>query len=113
MRHTETVDWRVKTFEPEAVSAFAFLTDRGFAHNTEKPADMNARPRSIVVRFHGPDMVVEVRLDLAFMGEDTVVTAVQTVDGPYEFGPATAHKGHEMRKALGEQASEVRRMIDR
>lgn len=41
-----------------------------------------------------------VRLALAFAGDDEVATRVESVNGRFESGPTTAHKGHEMRKAL-------------
>ena len=45
--------------------------------------------------------------DLPGLGEDVVATRVETVKGRFDFGPTTAHKGHEMRKALDVQARHV------
>lgn len=105
------MDWRVKAFEPQALSAFSALTDLGFGHSTDTPADMERRPRSIIVRFSRSDALVETRLALAVAGEDTIGTTVHTVHGVQQLGPSAARKGHEMRKALREHASEAHRIV--
>src|SRR5689334_14898656 len=87
VRHTEPVESRVKAFEPEALSAFSFLTDLGFAHSTDTPADMERRPRSMIIRFSRSEALVEARLALAVAGEDTIDTTVRTVDGQQQLGP--------------------------
>lgn len=72
------MDWLVKTFEPEALSACSFLTDLGVSHSTETPTDVEHRPRSIIVRFSRSEALVETGLALAFAEEDTVDTTVRT-----------------------------------
>ena len=102
------MDFREKTFAAETAHRFGFLVEAGFvALPVELPETTDRLPRSTSVRFHGPIARVEVRLALAFAGEDEVATRVETVNGRFEFGPTTAHKGHEMRKALDVQARQV------
>jgi hypothetical protein len=102
------VDFREKTFAAETARRFGFLVEAGFvALSVELPETTDRLPRSTRVRFHGPDARVEVCLGLAFAGEGVVATRVETVKGRFNFGPATAHKGHEMRKALDGQARQV------
>jgi len=112
VRQTDPVDWRVKTFEPEAVEAFAFLNDRGFERSVEQPIDMGRSQGCITVRFRDQGTVVETRFCMAYAGEHSVDTTVQTVEGERQFGPTVAHTGHEMKKALREQASEVRQIVE-
>jgi hypothetical protein len=102
------VDFREKTFAAETGHRFGFLVEAGFvALPVELPETTDRLPRSTKVRFHGPDARVEVCLALAFAGEDVVATRVETVKGRFDLGPTTAHKGHEMRKALDGQARQV------
>jgi hypothetical protein len=107
------VDWRVKTFESEAVAAFDFLLSQGFIRNTEPSSAATRRPTHIVVKFVGPDVEVETALSLGFAGEDGIYTTVRTTDGSSELGPSVAHKGHEMRKALRAHAGQVRDLLER
>ena len=111
-RQTGAVDWRIKTFDREVASAFGFLTETGFEHSVEPPNNVGRLPCSTTVRFRTPETVVEVSLTLAFAGEDAVETSVQTVDGNHRLGPSVARKGHEMRKALREQAVAARRILE-
>jgi hypothetical protein len=50
------------------------------------------------------DALVETALTLGYMGEETVRTVLQTVDGREEIGYGTAHTAFQMRKALDAQA---------
>lgn len=111
--HTADMDWRVKTFESEAETAFSFLLDNGFDLAAEAPADVRRYPRTLAVRFISADSTVRTALTLGFAGEDEVHTTVLTTDGSATFGPRVAHKGHEMRKALRAQAAEVQDFLDR
>jgi hypothetical protein len=107
-RHHVGVDFREKTFAVEVGHRFGFLVEAGFvALPVELPETTDRLPRSTSVRLHGPEARVEVCLALAFAGEDVVATRVETVKGRFDFGPTTAHKGHEMRKALDVQARRV------
>ena len=107
------MDWRVKTFEAQAAEAFAFLLDHGFDAAVDYPSDVDRRPATVAVRFVSPGMSVETALSLGFAGEDGIRTTVLTSEGSSEFGPAVAHKGHDMRKALRTQAAQVRTLLDR
>lgn len=102
------MDWRVKSFEPEARAAFAGLVDRGFAVMSERLEDPGRRPAKVTVRFIGPDERVETSLVLGFAGEDGVHTTLLTTTGSSDFGPSVAHSGHEMKKALMEHAEAIR-----
>jgi hypothetical protein len=102
------MDWRVKSFESEARAAFAFLIEQGFTVGTEPMPDTSRRPASVTVRFHGPETAVDTSLVLGFAGEDSIHTTLRTVTGSSEFGPAAAHKGHELKKALSAHAESVR-----
>jgi len=106
------MDWRVKTFEPQATKAFAFLLDKGFIAAAESSPDVERRPATIAVRFVGAGTTVETVLTLGFAGEDGVHTTVLTTEGPSEFGPSVAHKAHEMEKALRAQAAQVQDFLD-
>jgi hypothetical protein len=97
------MDWRVKSFEGEARSAFACLVEKGFVVGSE-PIDVRKRPAWVTVRFHGTEQMVETSLVLGFAGED----AVHTTTGSSEFGPTVAHTGREMKKALAAHAQSVR-----
>ena len=110
---TAPVDWRVKTFESEARAAFAFLTEQGFTVGVELPDDLHRRRASIVERVQAPLTTVETSLALGFASEDSVQTTLREVTGSTEFGPAVAHKGHEMKKALLAQAEGVREALSR
>lgn len=103
----------MKKFEPEAIEAFAFLGERGFDQSAEHSPDLGRRPSSITVRFRSAEAMLETTLAMAFAGEDSVSTTIQTLDGRRQFGPAVAHTGHEMRKALREHAGEARRALER
>jgi hypothetical protein len=54
-----------------------------------------------------PDARVDVCLAKALAGEDVLATRVETVKGRFDFGPSTAHTGHEIREALDVQARQV------
>lgn len=107
-RHTGWVDWRIKSFEAQARSAFAFLTADGFALEMEPGGDHSRRPTALTLRARSVDATVETSLVLGFAGEDGIHTILQTVSGRSEFGPTVAHKGHEMEKALRTHAEGVR-----
>ena len=102
------MDWRRKNFEAEARSAFGFLVDQGFQVGTEPLPDLQRRPVSITVNFHGADARVDTSLVLGFAGEDAVHTTLTTVVDSRVFGPTTAHRGHEVKKALHAHAQSVR-----
>lgn len=108
MRKTCFVDWRVKSFEPEARAAFTFLSDQGFTVAVQPAADVQRGPATIAVQFQSQEATVETSLVLGFAGEDCVHTSLLTTSGSSEFGPTVAHKGHEMRKALEAHAEAVR-----
>jgi len=97
----------MKSFESEARAAFAFLTDLGYTVAADPTPDSGRRPANVVVRFRGHEVTVETVLSLGFAGEDGIHTTVLTTSGSTDFGPTVAHKGHEMSKALRDQARQV------
>lgn len=105
------MDWRIISFEADARAAFAFLTDQGFTVSADPVGDAGRRPVSTLVRFQSPDVAVETTLSLGFAGEDGIHTTLFTTGGSTDFGPAVAHKGHEMTKALQQHADEVRAVL--
>jgi hypothetical protein len=96
-----------KAFEAEVADQFGFLVEAGFQASPLDAPHHDRRPRTLRMTFSSPDARVEVSLALAFAGEEMISTRVETADGSWDFGPATAHKGQEMRKALSTQALEV------
>lgn len=103
----------MRGFETAARAALAFLTEQGFTVPTEGPVDARRRPTRVTVRFHALGTTVETSLALGFAGEDSIQTSLLAVTGSKEFGPAVAHKGHEMKKALLVQAEGVRAALSR
>ena len=108
------VDFREKTFAAEVADRFRFLVDEaGFtALRVDAPAH-DRRPRSLRVAYVSTGARVEVSLDLAFGGEESVSTLLETGTGRWDFGPSVAHKGHAMRKALTAQAQQVAEVLHR
>ena len=89
------MDWRVKSFESEARSAFAHLVQRGFTVGSEQAADLRRRPAKVTVRFQGAEVTVETSLVFGFAGEDGVHTTLLTTTGSSDLGPTVAHSRHE------------------
>lgn len=106
------MDWRVKTFESQANVAFGYLLDQGFSATTESSPELDRRRATVAVRFISADTTVETTLSLGFAAEDGIHTTVLTTEGSSECGPSVAHKGHEMQKALGAQAAQVKNFLD-
>ena len=79
-RDTVAVNYRVKSFEGAATTAFAFLTDLGFEHSTSHSGDQSRRPFALTVAFVHPSARVETMLVLESMGDDSVETSVNTLD---------------------------------
>ncbi len=102
----------MKTFESEAHVAFAFLIDQGFTTFAEASPDVSRRPATLAVRFMSADATVEIALSLGFAGEDAIRTTVLTTSGSSTYGPAAAHKGHQMRRALQAQAANVQDFLE-
>ncbi len=102
------MDWRVKSFESEALAAFAYLVEAGFTVGSEPVADATRRPAKVAVRFQRNEATVETSLVLGFAGEDGVHATLLTTTGSSDFGPTVTHSGHEMKKALAEHAEAVR-----
>ncbi|WP_421735201.1 hypothetical protein [Cellulomonas sp.] len=99
------MDAREEAFEAEVRDRFEHLVDAGFLPlPITRPAAGGRRPRELSVCYQSENARVDVALVLGFMGEEFVVTRLTTTASRYEFGPATAHKGHEMRKALDAQS---------
>ena len=108
LRQSDQMDFRQRSFASQATAAFGDLSGLGFGEaQVEDPADPNRRPINHRVISLRPDTRVEVSLDLAFGGEDTILTTLEGIDGRTTFGPNVARKGREMRKALAEQAAAV------
>ena len=105
------MDVRLKSFRAEALVAFDFLVDGGFLPNAATEPAAGTRPMSVSVTFQGPRARVETSLVLGHMGEEYVVTTIETTDSRQGIEPAVAHKGHEMKKALSVQAAEVQRLL--
>ena len=109
--HTRAVDYRIETFEGQASTNFGFLTARGCTQSSTRTGDDSRRPFSLTVTFHGAEVRVETMLVLEVAGDDSVVTIVETLGERWELPSASAHKGHEMRKALMSHADEVRQIL--
>jgi hypothetical protein len=106
-----SMDVRLKSFRAEALVAFGFLVDGGFLPDAAAEPAAGVRPMSVSVTFQGSTARVETSLVLGHMGEEYVVTIIETADGRQELEPAVAHQGHEMKKALREQAAQVQRLL--
>jgi hypothetical protein len=110
------VGFLLKTFAAEAAKRCAFLvSEYGFTGpEVERSED---GPPIVSVRYTRDDAVVETRLVLYYMGEDYVITWLELDDDAgtrhrHEVGTNTAHKGHEMRKALDRQSKALHELLD-
>lgn len=105
-------DFLVKTFAREVFKHLGFLKDEyGFAEPEIRSG--SARGTAVAVTYRRPGLAIEASLVSWSGGEDYVATRLFTdvPDGPMrrtEIGHDTARRGHEMRKALEEQAERVR-----
>lgn len=106
----------MKTFGQEAAQRFAFLVhELGFTGPTHQ--DSTNTGHSVSVRYAKGTTTVTVELVLWYMGEEYVSTevTVQTTDATpmrTSIGTNTAHKGHEMRKALDRQSDALRGFLN-
>ena len=105
------MDYRIKSFESEAVRKSAFLSELGFVSSAELPEDAHRRPLAVKTTFRTSDVEIETALVMEFGGDDAVVTTVRTVDGERRLKPRAARKTHEMTKALSEHAKAVRALL--
>jgi hypothetical protein len=110
------MDFRLKTFAAEATSRLEFLvSEYGFAEPEITGDDPNRAPQ-VMVRYTRSDAEVETSIVLWYMGEEYVTTLlcrkdVADADGRITVGTNTAHKGHEMRKALDRQTAALRDLL--
>jgi hypothetical protein len=110
------VDIRVKTFDAEAARRLAYLVDEfGFTGpQVDKDADAFT---AVAVSYTNGAITVRTGLLLGYIGEEYVYTRV-VVDRPgagpvtTDVGQDTAHKGHEMRRALDRQSQALRMHLD-
>jgi hypothetical protein len=103
------VDFRFKTFAAEAERRLGFLvSDYGFVGPEITQTEQGVA--EIKARYTRGDNVVETKLVLYYMGEEYVTTRLALSD-TIEVGTDTAHKGHQMRKALDKQASALRGLL--
>jgi hypothetical protein len=108
-RDTALVDARLKSFEAETRNRFDFLVAAGFDPPRFVQSDRGIR--SITATYRRSDALVETALTLGYMGEETVRTVLQTVDGREELGCGTAHTAFQMKKALETQAGALAQAI--
>lgn len=109
------MDIRVKTFGAEASRRLAFLVDElGFTgpviQNDDGPFS------AVAVSYSKDGVTVSSRLLLAYMGEESVITEIVTERPGAQrttttVGENTAHKGHEMRRALDKQSEALRTLL--
>ena len=104
------VDIRIKTFPAEAQDHFGYLLTAGFS--TPLVERIDSGRTQITVTYLGPGQRVETWLLLSYGGEEEVGTSLETTSRRREFGPQTAHSGHQMRKALQDQAAAVHKSIN-
>lgn len=106
------MDFRVKTFGAEAAKRLAFLVDEfGFAGPVHEHGDSSEG-----VRYTNGRTSVRTQLVLWYMGEEYVSTdvIVETPEAAVTrttIGHHTAHKGHEMRRALDQQRDALRAFL--
>jgi hypothetical protein len=98
-------------FQAAVADQFGFLIDAGFQASPLDAPTHNRRPQTLRIAFDSFRTRVEVSVTLAFAGKEMISTRLETTDGSWEFGPATARKGQEMRKALSAQARQVEAVI--
>jgi hypothetical protein len=109
------VDYRLKTFAAEATGRCTFLiSEYGFAGPEINRTEQGVP--EVSVRYTRGDVVVETSLVLYYMGEEYVTTWLADHDAAgaqqrRTVGTDTAHKGHQMRKALDRQVGALRELL--
>jgi hypothetical protein len=115
------MDFRVKTFVPEATRRLEFLTTEYGCAGPEVEASQGLpRFRSgITVKYHQSGLIVETSLTLDYGHDDTVETRLFRSRMPAagleetRVGTDTARTGYQMLRALDRQASAVRELLRR
>lgn len=109
------MDFRLKTFAAEAAERCAFLVSEYGFTGPETMREKRGLP-TVTVRYTREDAVVETMLALYYMGAEFVTTSLTQDDDTgvrqhHDVGTDTAHKGHQMRKALDRQIADLRALL--
>lgn len=103
----------MKTFGAEAARRMAFLVDDlGFTGPVI--ADDPGALTRLTVSYAKDSITVRSSLVIGYMGEEYVLTEIIDNDtARTRIGEHTAHKGHEMRRALDRQSEALRAHLNR
>lgn len=102
------MDARVAAFDDAVEASFGFLIAEGFvAAPAEESGPLTRRPYSRIFTFRSSHSELDCALVLAFAGDDEIVTKMRSSSGARAEHRANAHKGHAVRKAVGEHAVRV------